>query len=146
MLNILFGLILFVSLIVVVVVTTFVFKKGIAPYISSRMQPVVTSKAVVLSKREETTETMRHNFERRFGDPIDPSDVLREEPIDWYATFKLNDGEEHEFHISQTIYEALIVGDSGDLAWRGRLFVRFTIPEVDSPPPKPDKTVPDDWL
>ena len=119
-----------------------IFGKAWGPYLSSRRQPIVTAPAMVASKREEMAETYTHHFDRRFGETLDPSDVVRIEPAEWYVAFECEDGETREFSVSQTLYEKLIIGDKGELKWRGHLFVGFGQPDVK----RPEKAVPDDWM
>ena len=119
-----------------------VFRRFWEPYLSSRRQPVVAAQATVASKREEMVESFLHNFDRRFGETYEPSDAVRLEPVDWYASFDCQDGETREFAIPQSLYESLIIGDMGQLKWRGSLFVRFGRPGVD----KPETVVPENWL
>ena len=145
MLYLLSCLIMLLVMIITAALIATIFKIGLGPYITNRRQPLSAEQATVISKREETAETYSHNFERRFGEIIDPSDAVRMETADWFATFKLENGEEREFPVSKAVYESLIVGDQGKLTWRGDLFARFTLPGSKTSQPRPEKTVPDDW-
>jgi hypothetical protein len=138
-------LIMLLAMVVSIALIATIVKIGLGPYVKNRRQPLSTAQAMVVSKREEMGETFFHNFERRLGEAIDPSDTVRIEAVDWFATFKPDEGEEREFTISQPIYESLIVGDQGELTWRGNAFVRFALPGEDAGEPRTDKTVPHDW-
>jgi hypothetical protein len=120
-----------------------IFKIGLGPYIKNRRQPLSSAQASVVSKREEMAESFSHNFDRRFGEDIDPTDAVRMEPVEWFAIFQLEDGEERQFSISQPVYESLIVDDRGQLTWQGDAFIGFTLPSEDLGQPR--REVPDDW-
>jgi hypothetical protein len=146
MIDVIFLLLSVISLVALSTALATIVKRGMGPYVASRRMPVMTARATLASKREEMAESFMHNLDRRFGEVIDPSDTVRSEPVEWYAAFNLVDGEQREFCVSQAVYESLIVGDEGDLAWRGHLFVRFSPHGIEVNPNKPDKAVPDNWL
>lgn len=135
--------IMLVAMAVSMTIIGMIFKIGLGPYLKNRRQPLSTTQASVISKREEMTESFSHNFERRFGEDIDPTDAVRMEPVEWFAIFQIEDGEERQFSISQPVYESLIVGDRGQLAWQGDAFISFTLPSEDLEQPR--REVPDDW-
>jgi hypothetical protein len=139
------GLILVLSILILATVMGTVLKRAWGPYMESRRQPVQSMRATVASKREEMVESYRHNLERRIGETVDRSDVIRMEPAEWYAEFECDDNETREFEVKQNVYESLIMGDTGNLSWQGHLFVSFTRPDSDSDGSTPSKTIPDDW-
>lgn len=142
MLPVIIMLMFTIAMVVFGAVIVTVFRRAWGSYLADRRLPVMVAGATVASKNEELAESFAHNFERRMGETYDESDAVRMEPVRWFATFDCEDGETREFSVPQGCYEALIVGDRGQLAWRGRHFVGFTLPGEE----KPEKTVPNDWL
>ncbi|MDO8683877.1 MAG: DUF2500 family protein [Armatimonadota bacterium] len=146
MLYILFIIMLIIGLIFFTLVSYTALNRGWGAYIRSMRRPLVSASATVASKREEMIDDYSHNFERRFGEIFDPNDTVRLEPIQWFLTFECDDGETREFSVRRKVYESAIVGDEGQLEWRGSYFIRFYNPSAGPNLDDTPRSVRDDWL
>ena len=95
-----------------------------APVIRSRRMKVQTASATVAAKRDERGPVFRHDAVR-LGDKTEPGDLVKDEPMHWFVSFECSYGATDEFSVPEKLFDSVSVGDEGELAWRGSLFVGF---------------------
>jgi len=123
-LTLILGTLLALSLLVGWIAVVYVAYRAWAPVIISRKMKVQTAAATITAKRDEMGFVFGHES-LRLGDNAEPGDMLKQEPMRWFVTFECSYGAVHEFSVPQKLFDGVSVGDEGELAWRGSLFVGF---------------------
>ena len=106
-----FGIV-FVIILSIFVITIF---KGIAEWHSNNQQPILTEKAVIVSKRGHTSRHA-HNHNGH---------VHHSSSTTYYVTFEFENRDRLELKVPRNKFGYLVEGDFGDLTYQGTRYHDF---------------------
>ncbi|WP_049773706.1 DUF2500 domain-containing protein [Salisediminibacterium selenitireducens] len=109
----------FIQLVFLIVIGVLVFRavRWLAEWLSNNRQPVETTIAKVVSKREHQTRQSRGAGNQGIG--------LSRTRTRYFVTFEMETGERTEFKVSGNEYGMLTEGDSGQLTHQGTRYHGF---------------------